>query len=754
MAHEGAAAPGEGGDAADAQLGVFTLVVNGVPKGEVTLALLGDDVWMLPSELAAAGVRGFAGQRATVDGREMVSLRSLSPAVGYVLDEESIALHLTVEPALLPPSQVVFGTLRPAHLEYRTDTTAFVNYALRLTHDLEVTSFLDAGVSAGGHLAHSTMFAGTRAGLVRGMTSLAFQQPSTMRTMTFGDHTAVGGDLGGTAILGGFSLVRAFDLDPYFVRSPVLGLEGAALAPSTLDIYVNGTRVRSEQLPPGPFSIEQLPVSQGRGAASYVVRDVFGNSRTVSSDYYLSPNVLEPGMSEFAYSVGFLRKDLGRASFSYGAPAFSLHHRQGLGLGATVGARAEGSSEVVNVGATMSGASLLGQLDVSAALSNTAAAPGAAGLVAYGYTSRSFNTSVTLRALSDAYATLALAPDHDRTTLELAAGFATPLPGLLSLSTRAVARAVRDRGLVGEASVVVGYSLLRDWQLLALVTETVQRGGPDTAVFVSLQHRFGPSESLTVGGNGRLDAANATLDVVRQLPAGNGVGYRVASAYGSDPRADIEAQVQGDSGRLGAELQFTGESVGAALDGSGSLVMVEDLGIFATRPTGRSFAVVRVPGVEGIRTLRENHEIGRTDAKGMLFVPDLIPYYGNRLRIDHRDLPLNYQPGELERVVAPPLLGGAVVEFTATPTSFVRGSVVVREQGARVIPEYGELSVATPAGPVSSPIGKDGHFELEGLAAGLHRATVTYAGGTCAFSFAVPVSTDVVIDVGELQCSR
>lgn len=749
-----AAAPAAGDTSTAAQLGVFTLVVNEVPKGEVTIALLESDVWMLPGELAAAGVRGFAGQRALFDGREMVSLGSMSPAIGYRLDEEAIELRLTVDPAFLAPSQVVFGTLRPEGLELRTDTTAFANYAVQLTHDLAATAFLDAGVNAGGHLAHSTLFAGTRTGLVRGMTSVAFQQPQATRAMTLGDFTAVGGELGGTALLGGFSLGRAFELDPYFIRSPVLGLEGAALAPSTLDIYVNGTRVRSEALPPGPFTIEQLPVSQGRGAASYVVRDAFGGARSVSSDYYISPNVLAPGMSEFAYSVGFLRRDFGSASFSYGDPAFSLRHRQGLGLGATVGGRAEGSPTVVNVGASISGASLMGQLDVSAALSNTPSAPGMAGLLGYTYTSRQMSSSMTLRAQSDAYATLSLPPERERTVLELAAGFATPLPGTLSLSTRAVARLLRDQGPMGEASVAIGFSMLRDWQLLALLSESVQHGGPATAFHVSLQHHFGSSQSITIGGNGNLDAANATLDLARQLPTGNGVGYRVASAYGSSSRADIDAQVQGDAGRLGAALEVTGESVGAALDASGSLVMVQDLGVFATRPTGRSFAVLRVPGVEGVRGFRENHEVGRTDEKGTLFVPDLIPYYGNRLRIEHRDLPLNYEPGVIERVIAPPLLGGAVVEFTATPTSFVRGTVVVLEKRARVIPEYGELSVPLPDGPALSPVGKDGSFELEGVPPGVHRATITYGGGTCTFPFEVPASAPLVLELGELTCAR
>lgn len=78
----------------------------------------------------------------------------------------------------------------------------------------------------------------------------------------------------------------------------------------------------------------------------------------------------------------------------------------------------------------------------------------------------------------------------------------------------------------------------------------------------------------------------------------------------------------------------------------------------ATRSIEQSFGLMRVPGVEGVSAYSENQVVGKTNSKGDLVVPSLLPYYGNQLSIDPEGIPLNYKIGATDKVVAPPFRGG------------------------------------------------------------------------------------------------
>src|SRR5438093_3737527 len=117
--------------------------------------------------------------------------------------------------------------------------------------------------------------------------------------------------------MGGESVTREFALDPNFVRKPLRRLARAITSQSMLDVYVNGVLVRQEQIAPGPFEVRNLPVANGAGSVSYVVRDAFGRTQEFASPYYASSGVLADGVSEYGYHLGFRRTGFGTESFHY-----------------------------------------------------------------------------------------------------------------------------------------------------------------------------------------------------------------------------------------------------------------------------------------------------------------------------------------------------------------------------------------------------------------------------------------------------
>jgi outer membrane usher protein len=188
------------------------------------------------------------------------------------------------------------------------------------------------------------------------------------------------------------------------------------------------------------------------------------------------------------------------------------------------------------------------------------------------------------------------------------------------------------------------------------------------------------------------------------------------------------------------------------LNASGSIVGIGGR-LFASRPVEQSFALVRVPGVSHVRTFMSNQEIGQTDSRGNLLVPNLLPYYGNRLSIADVDVPLELSIGAREMTLAPPYRGGAVALFPVSREQRLTGTIVVASAGGLVVPVSGRLTVASDGHPIESPIGRGGQFYLEGLTPGTYQATVEHEALTCRFALRVVESDAPVVKLGTVQCN-
>jgi outer membrane usher protein len=244
------------------------------------------------------------------------------------------------------------------------------------------------------------------------------------------------------------------------------------------------------------------------------------------------------------------------------------------------------------------------------------------------------------------------------------------------------------------------------------------------------------------------------LDVQRSLPVGTGFGYRVSGTAGDGSgQANGQVQYNAPFGQYEASVARSGGTTTSTLSASGGIVALGGT-LLPTRPVDESFALLRVPGVAGVRGYASNQEIGTTNSKGDLLIPDLIPYYGNRIGISDRDVPMDYEIDAVERTVATPLRGGAVVAFPVRRLTSVTGRVVLQEAGREVAPAYGELTVTGPDGKAQvSPIGGDGSFYLENLAAGRHPAVVEYKETVCRFTLVIPASTSAFVKIGDVSCS-
>jgi outer membrane usher protein len=208
---------------------------------------------------------------------------------------------------------------------------------------------------------------------------------------------------------------------------------------------------------------------------------------------------------------------------------------------------------------------------------------------------------------------------------------------------------------------------------------------------------------------------------------------------------------QGDYGIYEASYGRFGDQDATTLSTFGGIVAIGGR-VYPTRPVFDSFALIQVPGVAGVPGYLSNQEVGRTNARGDLVVPDLLSYYGNRLGIGAADVPLDYSIDATEKVIAPPFRGGVLVPFPVRRTRSLTGTLAVDVSGKSVVPAYGQLTVTAEGISVVSPLGKSGEFYLENLAAGTYQADVEYTGGRCRFTLEIPVADAPFVDLGTLHC--
>ena len=198
-----------------------------------------------------------------------------------------------------------------------------------------------------------------------------------------------------------------------------------------------------------------------------------------------------------------------------------------------------------------------------------------------------------------------------------------------------------------------------------------------------------------------------------------------------------------------------------------------------TRPVTDSFALVQVGDLSGVQVSVNGQDFGTTDGSGRLFVPGLGSYVDNRITISDRDVPVNYSLAAVSRVVSPQLQSGSCVSFPTTRTQPVTGRLRVQVPDGIKPVEFTKVSLTEGGRNYAFMTAGDGEFYLEQLVAegenaavgkresecgagdggpramaGAYKGTFEYQGRSCAFELFIPLSDDMIIDLGEMTtCS-
>ncbi len=681
---------------------LLEVLLNTVDKGEHYLELSDHgDVLLTPAKLLELGIH-LPGRTKTSDAG-YVSLSSLSPQVAFVLLEQEAVLALTVDPALLEVQAIDMaprspqGVLVPGTdsllLNYTLDYAGGQNYValpLELAGRIEPLLFLsDANARLG-----------SESGLTRNFSSIVFDNRAKLLRVTVGDLVATSGGLGlgSSGIYGGVSLARNFSLNSYYLSGPHLSVNELLYTPSTVQMSLNGTTAGEPfKFSSGEMRLDNLPLPPGANTIGLQITDVNHQVRSMEIPLYVSRELLAPGVDEYSYSAGFTRQALGEQSFSYGSPAALGFHRVGITSWLTSGGRAEVSPTVANAGpmATMA-LGLLGELNLSAALSSFQGIMGYGGVMEYGYQGGMFGGSVSVRYQSRDYATVVPAASGDTPMIvgSAAVGISQELLGSLSVgASYSVSWSGAGQGLV---SLTYSRQLWHDMSFQTILHAQVQAGQLQLAGFAGLRLMIGDAlASLTSTSN--TGTNSISTGVQRSVSRGNGFGYDVNLAGSNDGQSGVpwlfdgnaELNYHGPFGIYSVAATYTQEQrqLSFELNTQGSMVLIDNT-FHLAQPIPDSFALVRVGKLQGIRVNYASQDIGVTDASGTVLATGLSSYADNALGIEPSGIPMAYKIDSEARYISPPYRGGGVVDFNPRKFEAVTGKLFFVSAGKRVPARY------------------------------------------------------------------
>lgn len=595
--------------------------------------------------------------------------------------------------------------------------------------------------------------------VVRLETAFTRDLPDSMQTLRLGDGVGGTGLWGRPVRFGGVRWHRNFATQPGFVTLPQPSLGGETALPSVLDVYVDGLRRQTLEVPPGPFVVEDLPTVTGQGEVQVVVRDLLGREQVLTDSYIAGLRQLRAGLADWSYEVGAVREDFGLRSNEYGDAFAAGTHRYGFTDAFTGEARIEAQGSDI-VAAGLGGTLALRRLAVvsnAVAFSHGPAGTGVLNTISLQHSARrALSLGARLQVASEDFVQAGLAPGTSvpERTAGANLGYALRPYGRVGLAY--VERAERD--LPDFEAVTATFST--SWRRASLTLLAIDRLEPsrEWSVGVSLSLPFGRSRDIAGTGyrvrepQEGAGSSQAYARIQRGLTEHEGWGYRVLAsqteddAGGETSSAEVGAAVNARYGSYALEAATVEETDTYRATVSGALGALGGHA-FASRKLSRSFAVVET-GAEDIELLVNNRVAGRTDADGVAVLPLLQPYQRNAVQVDATNVPMDVEVRSGEFVAAPYYRSGVLIPLDVRRT---RSAVVaLRQRDGAPVPSGAVVRIS--ASGAEAPVGKDGKAWLSGLAPGDNAIDVRWNGTQCAITFALPADAGVQPQLGPFTC--
>lgn len=693
----------------------------------------------------------------THNGKDYYPLRGFED-LHYSIDTGSQVLLVQVGAGQLASSRIELNKT-DVSLPQISLRGGFINYDLlhevRSGSDssnsgsLELAGFNSWGLLTTTVLARDNNQAQKQKSVVRLNTSLRYDDPSKLRTLTIGDTYSRSDAWGRGVLYGGIQWGTNFGTRPDFTTFPMPDMQGEAIMPSSIEIYANGSRQSQNQLDAGPFSVNNIPVRTGVNDLRIVVRDVLGREQIIEQSFYASQQMLRSGLHDYTYEIGSIREDYSKQSNQYGRSFAVANHRLGINERFTGGLRFEALKDQQTAG--LSGAWLasprLGVINASIAGSTAAAADGGLASIGVEHHGGRFSMGAHTTATTANFRQMGLREEELPPRRVSRANIGTHLFKGSSVGLNYIA--IDRREAVDSRTLSANYSMGLPYGVSLNLYASKELESHDTFVGLSFSASLGERTSASASHSRDKDSYSSRVQVQRNLPRGNGFGYNISTEERSGTasgRSNAQVMAQTGYGTYRADAAYSAGDTAYRLNAAGGVVMLGG-NAFAMRRVNDSFGVAKVGDYPKVTVYNENQRVATTNSKGVALIPDLRSFEKNRISFEQSDLPLSAGIESRDATIVPGFRRGVLVDFD------------VRSSSAALLTVHQANGEPLPAGAIvrrvdSSqrfPVARRGEAWVTDLKTD-NQFLAQWGNNICYFTVRMPAKPGLMTRIGPLTC--
>ena len=734
---------------------LLTIRINGVELSESEPVLeLEPGRLFVPAALFSVGRLRLPRERPTHVAAVDLDYYPLDAILGarYQIDESAQAIDITA-PASAFTYTALDGLGNVKTVVTRPDPGLFLNHDFQLLHS--GGQELLSGLMEGGFFSRLGVFTTQYAGpdmlhsfVPRRLNTQFFRDfPESMTTLTIGDSFSAVSPWARTVAYAGVRYASKFATQPSFVPTPLPGLAGQALQPSTVDVYVDNVKRLSQPVATGPFAIQNVPVISGQGEIRMVVTDVLGRQQVITESYIRSSQLLRAGVTDFTYEAGTVRLNYGIKSNQYRSFFADATYRRGISDFLTLEGRIETQlgTETAGLGAIYALRDI-GIFSGGMAGSMEGGRSGELLYAGYSRAQRNFGFAAQLQMASANFRQLGLLEEQKATRLLLQAQVSKSLGSLASVAVGYLRRDGRTESNVQALTASLNLRLHRAFLTVGGTYSLLSPRpyGLSVAFIVPLGERT----IAMATGDSSPTSRIAAVEVSRSIPLGPGYGYRLQTTNLDQQKNEAAFYYQNNAGSYGVEAAEGDGGMSVRLLERGSFVLMHRH-LMVSRWLNDSFGVVEVPNAKGIPVYVNNQVMAKTDRWGFALLPWLVAYNRNSVRLDDAALPVDVNVDLEERMVVPMARSAAFLRYQ--PASVGGATLILTGPGGQPVPQYAMVMVnANPAAYEVELRGEVFVIDID-YPAVVHAA---WSAGKCDARIARPPADTPVPRIGPLACKE
>lgn len=639
------AVPQASAEIAEPEILYLDILINGLKQaGIYPFVRRGKEIWISADELSMLNLKDTSGFTEKVFFDKHFFL--LPPWISAVIKMDDLLIEITV------PAGQMKVTIIQEEAQPKTASPStygfYWNYDFSLYHQplLKLAQFMTAHkpvfTSPFGSLSNQFMTkVEQKASIVRLETSYLQDYLPYQLRITVGDFATDAPSFISTVAAAGIKISKGYLFQTGSLSFPSMSLSGYTPRPADAEIWINDALSLKKEIPMGGFLLDNLNLPDGANSGELLIKDGSGIISSIPFSYYGDSELLRPGLTSYSYSAGFLRKNYGTKSFSYGGPALFGSQKIGISNFWTTSFHTQISLENVLFGLEQR-FKLFNVGSTGLATLATRNTKHWGFLISPQIQLNMWRSIFRTRAIltSTGYAPITMAEETKKyPSLNISSALRLDLPyvkyssinHLFGLNQNKINHTI---GLRQSLPAIANFnaSLSADYDI----------GNKSFLFFAFLSYQLFDRHRVSLEFDKRADQMQAITGLNGNSDPDKSHKFAYNISSGLSKNFHSQGNINYENAYLRSHLDIWGaKNLLAYSTGMAGSFSIMKSRLFFSRPVEQGLILIELPGQKDTQIYQNGTRIiGKTDSEGFLLVPNLIPYDKARLNIDFKEVNL------------------------------------------------------------------------------------------------------------------